>query len=164
MNLPLTVSRDTDFDLIVFSWFRNCCESCCCDKFEHYDATHLILRCAVLYDEATGDYSMNYKHHVMLTRIQETFTSWRSCSTDTNFFSEEMLIKAMSPTTTVQQKQDITKIPYRLRDWYVGELVVDEFPCTIRLVKWITVSGADADVTRQSSWLWVRFSLLPKIR
>ena len=70
---------------------------------------HLILGCEVLYDEATGDYSMNQRHYVI--DLCKKYLPLGGARVQTPM-SEEMLTKEMS-LTTEQQKLELTKIPYR---------------------------------------------------
>ena len=62
---------------------------------------HLILGCEVLYDEATGDYSMNQRHYVI-----------DLCKKYLPLGGARVQTKEMSPTTD-QQKLEMIKIPYR---------------------------------------------------
>ena len=61
----------------------------------------------VLYDEATGDYSMNQRHYVI--DLCKKYLPLGGARVQTPM-SEETLTKEMSPTTD-QQKLEMTKIP-----------------------------------------------------
>ena len=78
-------------------------------KMKDLGKIHLILGCEVLYDEATGDYSMNQRHYVI--DLCKKYLPLGGARVQTPM-SEETLTKEMSPTTD-QQKLEMTKIPYR---------------------------------------------------
>ena len=42
-------------------------------KMKDLGKIHLILGCEVLYDEATGDYSMNQRHYVIDLYVRSTY-------------------------------------------------------------------------------------------
>ena len=63
----------------------------------------------MLYDEATGDYSMNQRHYVI--DLCKKYLPLGGARVQTPM-SEETLTKEMSPITD-QQKLEMTKIPYR---------------------------------------------------
>ena len=77
-------------------------------KMKDLGKIHLILGCEVLYDEATGDYSMNQRHYVI--DLCKKYLPLGGARVQTPM--SETLTKEMSPTTD-QQKLEMTKIPYR---------------------------------------------------
>jgi len=78
-------------------------------KMKDLGKIFLILGCEVLYDEATGDYSMNQRHYVI--DICKKYLQLGGARVQTPM-SDETLTKEMSPTTD-QQKLEMTKISYR---------------------------------------------------